>query len=130
MTVQRNDWTEDRKAQLTELWAAGFSSSQIAKRLSPFTRSAICGQVRRMGLPFRHQGKTTPIAREVRVKAVRALPPPPPSLEMQPTPFESSASDQCRWMLDDHTICGAKGRPWCDYHRAIVYQPTKKREAA
>lgn len=54
------DWTAERCDELTALWAAGWSASQIASDFSPaggLTRSAIIGKVHRMGLPSRRTSK-------------------------------------------------------------------------
>ena len=42
-------WTEERLAQVSKLWAAGHSASEIASVMGT-TRNAICGKVHRMGL--------------------------------------------------------------------------------
>ncbi len=43
-------WTAKRVEVLTNLWADGFSASQIADRLGGITRNAVIGKVRRLGL--------------------------------------------------------------------------------
>lgn len=45
-------WTDDRVAQLKELWAGGFSCSAIAKEIGDVTRCAVIGKIHRLGLPM------------------------------------------------------------------------------
>lgn len=46
-------WTEERIGYLQRCWEEGYSCSQIASLMPPFTRNAIIGKVRRLGLEFR-----------------------------------------------------------------------------
>ena len=44
------EWTEERVEKLRELWAAGYSSRQIADHLGGITRNAVIGKANRLGL--------------------------------------------------------------------------------
>ena len=46
-------WTDDKTEDLTRLWHAGYSGSQIARAIGGVTRSAVIGKARRLGLPLR-----------------------------------------------------------------------------
>lgn len=54
---ERREWTIEREARLTELWASGLSCSQIAAQLGGFDhcddggRCAVLGKIHRMRLP-------------------------------------------------------------------------------
>jgi GcrA cell cycle regulator len=50
-------WTDERIAELRELWAQGYSASQIAKQIGGVTRNAVIGKAHRLGL----QGRPSPI---------------------------------------------------------------------
>jgi hypothetical protein len=52
-------WTGALIARLRELWAQGFSASQIARKLelSHVTRCGVLGKVRRLKLPGRKRGR-------------------------------------------------------------------------
>lgn len=52
------DWSADKIAQLTQLWAAGLSGTEIGQRLGT-TKSAVVGKVHRLNLP----GRPSPIRR-------------------------------------------------------------------
>lgn len=49
------EWTDERVADLSKMWAAGMSCSQIAKKLGGVTRNAVIGKVNRLGLGGRGQ---------------------------------------------------------------------------
>ena len=46
-------WTNKRVLDLTEMWSAGLSASQIAARFGDISRNAVIGKVHRLGLPGR-----------------------------------------------------------------------------
>lgn len=64
-------WTEDRIDLLKQLWADGFSGSQIAYRLGGVTRNAVIGKVHRLGLAGR---RTRSAVRRERKKRELNLP--------------------------------------------------------
>jgi GcrA cell cycle regulator len=60
-------WTEERIAQLTELWEQGLSCAEIAIALGQgATRNAVIGKVHRLGLPRRRE-RENPFGRTIRV---------------------------------------------------------------
>ncbi len=50
-------WTEERVAELTELWNSGLSAARVAAKLGDVTRNAVIGKVHRLGL----SGRPSPI---------------------------------------------------------------------
>ncbi|MBK0023967.1 GcrA cell cycle regulator [Ochrobactrum sp. S46] len=46
-------WTESRTESLKNLWAEGFSASQIAAQLGLVSRNAVIGKIHRLGLASR-----------------------------------------------------------------------------
>jgi GcrA cell cycle regulator len=44
------EWTDERVTRLRELWALGWSASQVCKELGATSRSAVCGKVNRLGM--------------------------------------------------------------------------------
>lgn len=46
-------WTDERVERLKELWAKGWSATQIARDLRGVTRNSVIGKVTRLGLPKR-----------------------------------------------------------------------------
>ncbi len=64
------EWTDAQIMRLKELWAKGFSHSQVAAELDcGFTRSAIAGKIMRLKLPPRDKRRPTPRPRAVALKA-------------------------------------------------------------
>lgn len=62
-------WTAEQDQTLTDLWVnSGLSTSRIASEIGGFTKNAIIGRARRIGLPQRRPGGTpsTKCARRVR----------------------------------------------------------------
>lgn len=68
-SATNNDWNDERERLLREFWAEGNSARIAARRLnrdtgSEFSRCAVIGKVRRLGLPFREpHGKNSSKAR-------------------------------------------------------------------
>lgn len=68
-SATNNDWNDERERLLREFWAEGDSARIAARRLnrdtgSQFSRCAVIGKVRRLGLPFREpHGKNSRKAR-------------------------------------------------------------------
>jgi GcrA cell cycle regulator len=54
------NWTDERVALLSKLWAEGLSASQIARQLGGVTRNAVIGKVHRLKLSGRAKTTTTP----------------------------------------------------------------------
>ena len=135
-------WTPDMEQMLEALWKTGQAASVIARVLSkefgPMTRNAVLGRAHRRGLDSRRGQQRRPradvvvrIVREKKIEAAKQI----LIAEMVPTPLLDATPFQCRFILDgydDHDphVCGAKGRPWCGFHRAQVFQPTSKKTLA
>lgn len=49
------NWTPDEIATLRKAWASGYSARQIAEMLGRFSRNAVIGKAKRLGLPMHTQ---------------------------------------------------------------------------
>lgn len=146
-------WTDERIANLKDLWARGLSASQIAARMPGFTRNAVIGKVHRIGLAGRasprlsraHKPKprrTIASRKEVSVAPVIKTPEPvveelPPEPEPVIPPGQRhtilTITDRtCKWPIGDpldadfHFCSKAKpleAGPYCPYHTKIAYEP-------
>lgn len=134
-------WTPETVDRLKELRAAGFSSEQIAQRLGAgFTRRAVIGKARRLGLP-RLPRKLSATAKRIAAgerKTIRKKPKlrivvdNAPDEETPPVQRKSilELTDQtCRWPIGEpgHSnffFCGAEtaGFAYCPKHHARAYQ--------
>lgn len=131
-------WTAERIERLTNLWAEGWSASQIAGRLGGITRNAVIGKVHRLGLPSRRMRQSSRSAahalasrrrkpkerpwRPVLTPRVLVLP------QAEPVPMGLALLDltpcTCRWPYGDpkdnfggfcgHTV--APGETYCPHH--------------
>lgn len=142
-------WTTEREQELTDLWAAGRSASEIAREMEAPSRSAVMGKVRCMGLPFRAVSnrvarprrpkmQTKPAAgnsKRINVSpfsfAIGVSLPPKPIKADEPLPgaklvsFMDLEHHHCRYMHGDK-FCGCKtipGTSWCPDHYRVVYKP-------
>ena len=52
-------WTETRVKHMQDLWADGWSASQIARSLGGITRNAVIGKIHRLGI--QRQGPSKPV---------------------------------------------------------------------
>jgi hypothetical protein len=128
------EWTDARREQVRQLWEAGFTAGQIARRLDiGVTKNAIIGLVHRNGfvrpLSRKKPRKPTPTKKkraapkQPRPVAVHVTPPPPPP---PPTPIGELTIDElqehhCRWPTGDSPFrfCGdhrRDGSSYCDTH--------------
>jgi hypothetical protein len=140
-------WTEEMQALAKQLWVeGGLSAAQIGLKIGK-TRSAVCGQMHRMGLskvdPIPGVKRSTPV--RVRVQGLlrkQAAKPKKVSvshadrdaaMQLEPTGGHAALEPPGRCLflrLDDEHCCGRpimQGRSWCDAHRAVVF---KSRTAA
>ena len=108
-------WTEERIALLRQLWEAGLSASEIAKRLGEVSRNAVIGKAHRIGLAAR-----------------------PSPIRVRPeAPAPAATGRTCAWPIGDpgeadFHFCGARaepGRPYCGAHCAMAYRK-RDRDAA
>jgi GcrA cell cycle regulator len=110
-------WTEERVAELKELWSSGLSAAQIAARLGDVTRNAVIGKVHRLGL----SGRPSPIR--------RSRPEPRPEPQPEPPPVVGIVKRPCQWPFGDpgqadFRFCGreaAPSKPYCPEHVARAY---------
>ncbi len=63
------NWTDERVARLTKLWADGLSASQIAAQLGGVSRNAVIGKVHRLKLPGRAKARTPATTRAKQTRA-------------------------------------------------------------
>jgi GcrA cell cycle regulator len=109
-------WTEEKTALLRQLWEAGLSASEIAKRLGGVTRNAVIGKAHRIGLASRPS--PIRIRHDVPVVPVRV-------------------GRTCAWPIgdpgqSDFRFCGERpepSRPYCAAHCAQAYRK-RDRDAA
>lgn len=128
-------WSDEMVGKFTLLWNLGLHWAVIAENIEKefgvtMTKAALLGRRKRLGLTAR----LTPPPREPRIPHRDRHPQALPALESNPVTFEAVGHGECRYILEDawpYTCCGGKADgPWCPHHRAIVYQPRTKREAA
>jgi GcrA cell cycle regulator len=126
-------WTDERKQLVRDLWAQGFTATEVARQLGGVSRNAIIGLCHRND--FR-QGKR----RAAPMPKPEPLPPPchvraEPKPEIQPPasqpmpddflglPLWQLREDQCRWPHGDgpFVFCGQPkergGTAYCAEHR-------------
>ena len=138
-------WTPERIAELTRLWNAGLTTSEIGMQLG-ISKNAVVGKAHRLHLSAR----PSPIKRSGRPRlAVRPMvprlpvasgahvhaPAPKPRPVVVPRVVELS-NHACRWPIGHpgeagFHFCGAQaaaGRPYCTSHCALAYR--NKDEAA
>ena len=134
---------------LKELWAEGYSGSQIAGMLGGITRNAVIGKVHRLGLLGRgpsgkqrsQKWKADAPARKLKpIIRYRELSKPLPFFSLDEAILPSRelrllelGAGQCRFPTTtdwpkgkDHRFCGNPTKPgesWCAGHRARVYLP-------
>jgi hypothetical protein len=144
-------WTPDRVARAARLYIAeGMSAAEIADALGPsFSRSAVCGKLRRLGLAKREarplaeagdRARVVRLAPPSRTRIEQRLPPRrppmplPPLREPEATGVPALLADlqdgQCRWPIDDPgpgqmhraLFCAgpADGHAYCAAHRWVA----------
>lgn len=121
-------WTEERIVDLTRLWEAGHSASEIGESLG-VSKNAVIGKAHRLKLSSR----PSPIRRTASVKPKR-MRPPKPVHHIRPTPVYRApampvGNQRCLWPHgdpgdEDFHFCGAAaviGKPYCPDHCARAY---------
>lgn len=131
-------WTPERISQLKELWAEGWSCSQIAEALGGgIGRCAVAGKISRLNLPLRG-GHYATKKRGIPKMAQPMPEPPPPSPPVPPhsaLPMVELAAHHCRYPVTDGApwlFCARftqAGSVYCPSHMRLCYAP-QKREAA
>lgn len=141
-------WTDDRIAQLTDLWVKGFSCAQIAAELGHATRNAVIGKVHRLGLsrekeirvkvdapraPREHKALARVVKSNGNSNSHRVL----WSVEAEPIEMRCAAVEplhlaepetgKCKYPYGDgpFSFCGhdAPGKTYCDLHHELCYRP-------
>jgi GcrA cell cycle regulator len=153
-------WTPEKTEQLRQLWADGYSCSQIAGRLGGLTRNAVIGRIHRLGLAGRATTSRTPHPRRstkrkpmpavptpTRMDKVRALheaePYVPPMEELviplnERKTVQTLEENDCRWPIGhpgqpDFHFCGKNkvpGLPYCELHARRAFQPPQPRRSS
>jgi len=125
-------WTDERVAELKQLWGEGLSASQIARALGGVTRNGVIGKIHRLGLA----GRAGP-RRTYEQSGTGAPKPPPPPEAPQPLVLENGqhvttitlTHRMCRYPLGDPALpdfhyCGVahkEGSPYCAYHHHVCF---------
>ena len=148
------DWTASALDTLRRLWAEGFSASEIGRRMG-CNKNQVLGKVHRLGLPPRPQpvkgrwdGVTSARSRkaagvaEHRTRHPEAYPRPEtasasPAALPGTTPAAPAPPRTCQFIFGDvrqpgWRFCDAPAThgSWCAHHRAVCFEPAKRREAA
>ena len=119
-------WTDERLAQLKDLWNQGLSISQIGEKMG-VSRNAIAGKVHRMQLPKR----SSPISKSSKPAEV--------VVETEELPLRRSlrkikwSRSKCAWPSGDpktteFSFCGAPilaGKPYCPEHCEMAYTTSR-----
>jgi GcrA cell cycle regulator len=142
-------WDEAAIERLKELWADGYSGSEVAERMGEgLTRCAILGKVHRLGL---RRGPRMKVARLLVKKPPKKVAPrevsrpemPPMRPDLRPpeptAPGTLSLLDlrpgQCHWPTGDsvpYTFCAAPqeaGSSYCEIHHRMSVWPVPLRAA-
>ena len=103
------EWTDERVAQLTQLWDEGHSTSEIGRRLG-ITKNSVVGKARRLDLTMRRA-------------------PAPKKIEPKVVTMDRLSANMCCWPMGDpgtaeFRFCGAdaiEGKPYCESHCRVAY---------
>jgi GcrA cell cycle regulator len=117
-------WTQETIEELTRLWDAGFSTSEIGKRIG-VSKNAVVGKAHRLGLISR----PSPIKRTA---------PPPPVISAAPKTYAQPGGRTCSWPIGDprkpgFAFCSEHalpGKPYCAQHAQMAYVAPKNRSHA
>lgn len=124
-------WTPEKETQLAELWGAGLTASEIAKKMGVSSRCAVIGKAHRLKLPSRAVPPAlAQYAKKLKANKHKIDLAPPPDPTDQGLSIMDLTEDTCRWMVGKHRYCGCQimpGSPYCEAHDADAYVPTKKK---
>ena len=130
-------WTPERIAELTKLWNAGLTTSEIGLKLG-ISKTAVVGKAHRLHLAAR----PSPIKRSGRPRMMIRPPMParlPPSMPVSaprsatPPRVLELSNQACRWPIGHpgeagFRFCGERalvGKPYCADHAAMAYIKVK-----
>lgn len=128
-------WTENRIAELGQLWREGLSTAEIGRRLG-ISKNAVVGKAHRLNLPSRPSPIRNPPLR------MAPRPQPEPEVITPPPPKVVSMKGQrgptCQWPHGhpgsaNFHFCGeqaAPGKPYCEAHIQQAYVQAKSRDEA
>ena len=107
-TTISHQWTSERVAELSKLWASGLSASEIGRQLG-ITKNSVIGKARRLDLATRRA----------------------PSVPRKPkiVTLERLTSTMCCWPdgepgKPEFRFCGkpaVAGKPYCEPHCSLAY---------
>ncbi|HQT38381.1 MAG TPA: GcrA family cell cycle regulator [Acidocella sp.] len=122
------DWTPEAIAKLTQLWADGLPTAEIARRLG-CSKNAAVGKAHRLHLPGRPSPiNANPVAKpkpqrlrgNITPAQVHLLPKPQPTAVR----LYMGRQEACQWMIDpepcNQTVVG--GKPYCAAHCERAYR--------
>lgn len=140
-------WTQDKIDELTRLWGAGYTGSQIRLLLKAPTRNVVMGKIHRLGMQRRLPPKVRPAIEldfiepepdpePVSPPATDTPPPPTPELTTVVEAFSRLPAKGCRWPYGHPStakfaFCGAEKDtlgPYCEHHHKVAYRPAPKPE--
>lgn len=126
-------WTDERLERLEELWAEGYSGSEISRILGDVSRNSVLGKVQRLG-----SGRSTPAKpqRGIKPKTASKTEVFPSVLKETTVPTEDSRPTRnnchktCKWpegdpLGDDFYFCGKPtipGKSYCQSHAKIAHR--------
>ncbi len=128
-------WTTERVAELTYLWAAGYSARHIAEKLGGTTRNAVIGKGHRLNLQRGAVKAPLQLLPESKIIPVIEMPIIPRADASNVSPDVSPW--MCRWPTAEEGrhglhVCGKTvqpGRQFCAEHLTAAYM-LRKRTAA
>lgn len=130
--MTNRNWTQEATDKLSELWGAGYTSTEIGKRMG-VSRQAVMGKVTRMG--FKRSDNATLPDREAalksdgRAKALYRAVKHEPINDKVIRPSELEAS-HCRFpfgdpLQPDFGFCGeqvVRWKPYCEAHCKVCFE--------
>ena len=143
-------WTSEKVEKLKELWARGYTASQIAEQLGDTTRNAVIGKAHRLNLEARAPSKqsssaprsqenrqiikrTSPMSRKAKFQSILL----DKNFEPEnPKSLEDLTESTCKWPIghpneDKFYFCGRKPEgefPYCKLHVLYAFQPKGSKE--
>jgi GcrA cell cycle regulator len=143
-------WPEDKERRLRQLWAEGWSASQIAERIGGVSRNAVIGKLHRMGLvEAKRPGAKRAPPRATKPKSVTWQPkkpkaedvpyrePPPDVPAEKRVKHNDLEAHHCRWPCGDPKetdfgFCGEQkipGQAYCRGHLEKATETVEMRRA-